>query len=327
MMQGNRDTSGSGMRDSSAARTNRDDLVRRSTLIVPTHVARFVERAKSARADAIMLDLEDGVAPSQKDTARSALARSVAFLKPEVRTVLIRVNNDTFSQLVADLLVALDARPDGIFVPKIESAEEVIRCDAIIAAKEVELGLAIGSIELALTLETPRGILAFQSICDAAPARVATIAFGSEDIALELGIQATEAGLERLVGNSLVVLAAAAHHLQPLGLLGDLANYKDPDVLEAAALRSFVFGFMGSYCIHPSQVPIFNRAFTPSADEVAFANSVHAAQQASQGQAQQIEKKMVAASAFRRSQRLLQRMQHIASYEAHGAQFTHGTPG
>ena len=304
-----------GLRDTSNVLHNRDSLVRRSTLIVPAHVDRFVRGAVRSGADAVMLDLEDGVGPAFKDRAREALKPSVEIVRAAGPTILIRVNNDSFAGLVADLVVATAARPDGLFVPKIESAEELLRCDAVIATREVELGLPFGSLELAVSLETPRGILALNEICAAMPARVATLAFGSEDIAMELGINATDAGLERLVGNSLVVLAAAAHRLQPLGLLGDLTNYKDLAALETAARRSFQFGFMGSYCIHPSQVPVFNRAFSPAPDEVAFARSVEAARSRGQGQAGHIDGTMVAASAFRQSERLLRRLAHIEKSE------------
>lgn len=303
-----------GIRPTSAVTANRDQIVRRSTLIVPAHIERFVERAGTCGADAIMLDMEDGVAPKQKDAARAAMERAVEQLRPHVKTIIIRINNDSFEQMIGDFHIAFKARPDAIFVPKLESLEEVIRCDAILAAKEVEAGLAAGSIELPLSLETPRGLLEFKNICEAQIPRIKTVAFGSEDIALELGIRASEEGLERLVGNSLIVNAAAAYRLQPLGLLGDLTNFRDLDTLERAAHRSFAFGFMGSYCIHPSQVPVLNMAFSPGLDEIDYAKTVLDMALSRDGQAGHIDGTMVAASAYRRAERLMRRVEAISAY-------------
>lgn len=304
-----------GLRSSSSVKNNCDHIVRRSTLIVPANVERFVTAAKKSGADAIMLDLEDGVAPGAKDKARANLREAVSFLRPEVKTVLVRVNNENPVGLISDLLVAADAKPDGIFIPKIESAAELIRCDAVMIGQEIRSGLPVGSLELAISLETPKGILEYEQICRAAPPRVHTIAFGSEDIAMELNIDATEEGLERLFGNSIVVLAAAAYHMQPLGLLGDLTNYKDLDLLLEAAQRSFAFGFLGSYCIHPTQVPVLNKGFTPSDDEIRFAENVLNARDSQSGRAQHIDRRMVATSAFRRSDRLLKRLKYIRDHE------------
>lgn len=304
------------VRPSSAVNRNRDDIVRRTTLIVPTHVERFVNRARSAGADAVMLDLEDGVAPSAKELARSQLKQSVASLRASVRTILIRVNNDAPNHRIEDMLAALEARPDGLFIPKIETAEELAQCESILTTKEVELKLLPGTFELAVTLETPKAVLNYRAICEAASSRVKTLAVGSEDIVLELGIVATEEGTERLFANSLIVLAAASYCMQPLGLLGDLSNFKDLNLLEAAARRSFAFGFMGSYCINPVQVPILNRGFSPTEGEIAFAREVIAAASASAGQAQHVDRKMVAASAFRRAERLCRRLDTIAAHES-----------
>src|SRR6185436_11153934 len=130
-----------GIRPTSAVTRNRDDVVRRSTLIVPTHVERFVNRAKTVGADAIMLDLEDGVAPAAKELARGKLKESVALLRPHVKTVLIRINNDSPTHRIEDMLAAIDARPDGLFIPKVETPDELAACDALLTAKEVELGV------------------------------------------------------------------------------------------------------------------------------------------------------------------------------------------
>jgi citrate lyase subunit beta/citryl-CoA lyase len=304
------------IKETSAVLNNQDKLVRRSTLIVPAHVDRFVNRAATARADAVMLDLEDGVAPGQKDLARSCLKAAAEKIRAHVNTIIIRVNNDSFEQLVKDLDIAIKARPDAIFVPKLETLEEVVRCDAVLSSLEHLSGIKIGSIELPLSLETPRALLEFKAICERRIARIKTVAFGSEDIALELGIKATEEGIERLVGNSLTVMAAAAFQLQPLGLLGDLTNFKDTTTLECAARRSFSFGFMGSYCIHPNQVAILNKTFSPSQEDEQFAREVLRIAASREGQAGHVDGTMIAASAYRRAERLIRRIEIIQEYEA-----------
>ena len=305
-----------GLRESSALHRNVEGTVRRSTLIVPNHVDRFVAKARRSGADAVMLDLEDGVAPDSKDEARGKLKANLAAIRDDVKTILVRVNNEDFETRVSDMILAMEAGADGIFLPKTETRDDIVQCDAIMSTMERRLGKALGSTELAITLETPTGILNIREICsNPGTGRIQTVAFGSEDIALELGIVATEEGTERMVGNALVVLGGAAYGMQPLGLLGDLTNFHDLAVLEAAARRSYAFGFMGCYCIHPSQVPVLNRGFSPSEDEIGFARAVLRKAESTSAQAAQIGGKMIAASAFRRSERLMRRLDSIAAHE------------
>ncbi len=183
-------------------------LIRRSTLILPVNVPRFLEKAHLRGADAIMLDLEDAVPPGEKDTARRLIREAIRMVARGGAEVLVRVNHDS-ALLTEDLEASVHPGLDGICFPKTESAEEVQRLDGEIARLERDRGIAPGQTELALLIESPRGLLNLEGIA-AASRRVRSISLGPEDYCLTLGVEPSAEGMELLYGVSKVVTVCKA---------------------------------------------------------------------------------------------------------------------
>jgi citrate lyase beta subunit len=235
----------------------------RSLLFVPgTRQDRF-DKAINAGADAVALDLEDSVEPSQKDRARALVTEYLS--RPNTGPVLrlVRFNPLDTAAGAADLACFRDVDGfDGVLLPKVETPgvlETVAR--AFGARRRPLLPL----------LESPRAILRAAEIA-AADAPVAALLFGAEDLTAQLGVPRTIDGEELVLARSQVVLAAAAVGAEAID--GVVTTLDDLDVLRRDAERARRVGFRGKLAIHPKQVPIINEVFTPSADDIARARRV-----------------------------------------------------
>ena len=244
-------------------------LIRRSTLILPVNIPRFVEKAYLRGADAIMLDMEDAVPLKEKDAARRLIRDSLPSVARGGAEVFVRVNNDT-AMLALDLDASVHPGLDGICLPKAESPEELVRLDGELSRLERDRGIPPGRIEVAALIESPRGVVHLDAIAAASP-RVRTITLGPEDYWLEIGVEPSADGLELLYALSKIVTVCKAAHIAPLGLLGSIANFRDLHTFERAAARARDVGCVGASCIHPDQVAILNRVFSPAPERVAAA--------------------------------------------------------
>ncbi|CAB3809710.1 HpcH/HpaI aldolase/citrate lyase family protein [Paraburkholderia fynbosensis] len=289
--------------------------LRRSTLIVPANVPRFVESAKRSKADVIMLDLEDSIPVAQKAAARETLAKSIDALKKVIPEVVVRVNRE-FDVCLADIEAAVSAGCDGIRFPKVQNGGELLFLDRFLTHLEGRYGRAIGSTELGTSIETPGALFKLEEIVNSTD-RLGNLSFSTEDMCAELGVSPTHEGFERLIGNALVVLAAADRKILATGVLGYISNYKDLETYEIAARRGAAFGFQGAGAIHPSQVEILNRVFMPSEDQVAEAWKVIAALEVdpTRGSAS-VDGVMVDVASVKRARRVLTRSEMAAAREA-----------
>jgi citrate lyase subunit beta/citryl-CoA lyase len=237
---------------------------RRSVLFMPGSNARALEKARTLPADALILDLEDAVAPEAKAEARAAVLASVRTGGYGPREVIVRVNGPGTPWGADDLAAVAHAGVDAVLLPKVESAEAVT---AAVAA----LGPAPG---LWCMLETPRGILNAPSIAGASP-RVAALVMGTSDLTKDLHARPGRDRVPLLMSLQLCVLAARAAGITALdGVHLDL----DDDAGFAAACRQAAdLGFDGKTLIHPRQVATANEIFAPAASEVDWARRVIAA--------------------------------------------------
>ena len=249
-----------------------DLLIRRSTLILPVNIPRFVEKAHLRGADAVMLDLEDAVPPAEKHTARQRVREGLALVGRGGAEVFVRVNNDP-ALLTADLEASVHPGLQGICFPKTESAAQVAALDAGIADLERSRGLPSGRVEIALLIESPVGTVNLEAIAAASP-RIKTISLGPEDYWLELGVEPSLEGTELLYALSKVVTVSRAFRIHPLGLLGSIGNFRDLQAFERAATRARELGCVGASCIHPDQVAVLHRVFSPAPERVAPARRV-----------------------------------------------------
>lgn len=272
----------------------------RSILSLPVNVERFVERAHTRGADAIQLDLEDGVAPSEKDNARKLLPRAIARVSQNGAHVLVRINRP-WDLAVCDLEAAVAPGVSAITLPKVEDAAGVRAISEAITKLEAKRGLRAGSIRLLLLIETPGAIFRLPEIAGADPRAVA-MKLGSEDFAAAAGMAPEPEGL--LFPSMAVLLAARAAGLLPLGFVGSIAEYQDMAAFRQTIRKARRLGFCGATVIHPGLVPILNEEFMPPLEEVEAARRVVSAYELAQSSGQgtlAVDGKMVDAPVYRRA--------------------------
>lgn len=245
---------------------------RRSSLILPVNVPRFVETASTRGADAIVLDLEDSVPAQEKASARKLVRGALAGVGRGGAEVLVRVNSDP-ALLADDIDAAVHPGLDGLAIPKAETAAQITAIATQVERLERARGLAPGHVCLSLAIETPRGLLAAEAIARSS-GRIATMSIGVEDYCLELGVEPSPDGLELLYPVAALVTICKAAGVQPTGLVGSIASFRDLAVFEQAAQRARQLGCEGAGCIHPDQVTVLNRVFTPDPAKVEYARRV-----------------------------------------------------
>ncbi len=242
---------------------------RRSVLYMPGSNARALEKARALPADALILDLEDAVAPDAKDVARAQVCEAVKARGFSKREVIVRINALTTPWGEADLAAVADAQPDAVLVPKISSPADLQSVEARLVAYH-----HLRKLSLWAMVETPAAILNIAAIAGAG-GRLACFVMGTNDLIKEIrGTHtADRANLSAALGLS--VLAARANGLAAIdGVYNDIA---DAAGFAASCEQARAFGFDGKTLIHPSQVEPCNAVFAPSAEEVDAAREVLAA--------------------------------------------------
>jgi citrate lyase subunit beta/citryl-CoA lyase len=253
----------------------------RSLLFAPGNVARRVEKALTLAADAVIVDLEDSVAISDKEATRKPVADALA--KPRKSRGYVRVNAPSSAFCYADLAATIHGRVDGVLLPKVESAADLHAVDWLLAALERERGMVEGAIDLIPQIETAAGVQRIDRVIQArslrpykAPWRVKRVAFGAADYAHELGLTVGLEEPELAEARARIVLSSRA-----AGLEGPIDSpwfhFKEVEAFERALERSRRGGFQGRLCVHPDQIGPVNRAYTPSPDELARAERIVAA--------------------------------------------------
>ena len=289
---------------------------RRSSLILPINVPRFVERAHLRDADAIVLDLEDSVPPAEKASARKLIPEAIRQVARGGGEVAVRVNNEP-ALLADDIDAAVQPGLDSISFPKAESADQIRQIVARIEGLERQRGIAPGHVRLSLAIETPRGLLAAREIAGSSD-RIATMSVGVEDYCLELGVEPSADGMELLYAVSTVVTICKATGITPTGLLGSIAGFRDIATFEGAAERARQLGCLGAGCIHPDQVVVLNRVFSPDPAKVANAERVVVAfeEGVRRGTASvNVDGKMVDVPVYKRALVVLDRARAVAETE------------
>ncbi|ESR27378.1 HpcH/HpaI aldolase/citrate lyase family protein [Lutibaculum baratangense] len=240
----------------------------RSLLYVPANNERFVAKAGDRGADAVVLDLEDGVPPDEKAEARRMCREAIDRLAAAARCdVVVRVNAP-LRLAVRDLEAVVRPGVRAIFVPKVETAGGLKAIAEIVSELEAEAGMEVGATGLVPMLETPGSLFEARAIAGASPRNVAMV-LGSEDLATEAGF---EPSAETLLHPKLqVAFAAKAEGLLALGLLDSVAAISEPEKTREVARRSARFGFDGATCVHPGIVPVLNEAFSPSEEQLDLA--------------------------------------------------------
>jgi citrate lyase subunit beta-like protein len=217
--------------------------------------------------DCICMDIEDGVALNRKAEARRTIAAALRELDFGRAERLVRINPVGSGLEAEDLEMVLPDRPDGVVVPKVETAGQLAWVSGKVEAAELGCGWPVKSIYLLAIVESARGILNLKEI--AAAPRLQALIFGAEDLAADLGAVRTPAAWEVFYARSALVTAAAANGLQAIDMVS--VDFKDLVALRQEAAFGVQMGFSGKQTIHPNQVAPVQAAFTPDDESVARA--------------------------------------------------------
>lgn len=247
----------------------------RSLLFVPATATGMLDKVLQRGADAIIIDLEDGVAAERKAQARGMAAEAVSTLAGKV-PLLVRVNSAP--HLLADDVAALPvARLQALMLPKVES---VAQLDAV--AQMLKAGAGKDAPPVAALVETPRGVLHAHEL--AAHPALCALGFGGEDFAAEMSVEPEPESLSWAAQK--VATSARAYDLACWGLPGSIAEIQDMDAFGNLVRIARRQGFSGTVCIHPRQVPVANAGFAPTAQQLEWARKVIAADEAARAHGQ-----------------------------------------
>lgn len=232
----------------------------RSMLFVPVTNERFIQSALRRPADALQLDLEDSIALDQKEAARSCVATVAKQCKDHGHDVIVRVNRP-WRMLVRDIEAAVCESVQALTLPKVPNAEFVQAVAEVVEEVEIEKGIPSGSTRFIVMIEDAEGLHNMNSIAAAHP-RICGMIVGAEDLAVSLQVAVNADSL--YVPNVLAVAACRRAGIAPIGFVGSVADFSDEKEFKEVVERAARLGFEGAFCIHPSQVPLANEAFSPS---------------------------------------------------------------
>src|SRR5947209_1173828 len=251
------------------------DLPRRSCLSVPGSSERFLAKGPTIPADMTFLDLEDSVAPLEKEAARAKVVDAIKNLDWGERVLCVRINAWDTKWTYGDVIEVVGnagERLDEVMLPKVQSAAEVIALDLLLTQIEQNVGLPIGHTGIEAQIETTRGLINVEEICAASP-RLETIIFGPADFAASMEMPVLTGGVQipEYPGDhfhyvfSKILMAGRANGLQVID--GPYLYVRDPDGFRDFAMRTRILGYDGKWVLHPDQVTVCNEVFTPTQEQ------------------------------------------------------------
>ncbi|RVU15655.1 HpcH/HpaI aldolase/citrate lyase family protein [Methylobacterium oryzihabitans] len=260
----------------------------RSLLFAPGDTPRKLDKALDSGADALILDLEDSVAPTAKAEARATTAAFLKRVRGEAGRprLYVRVNAFDTGLTDDDLAAVMPEAPDGIVLPKAAGGPDVGRLSVALAVHEAEIGLPDGVTRiLPIVTETARAVFALDSLPGSSP-RLAGLTWGAEDLSADIGAETNRDGSGAWTGpfrlaRDLMLLAATAAQVDAVDTV--YAGFRDLDGLARECREARRDGFVAKMAIHPAQVAVINAAFTPSDEDLARARAVVAAFAANPG--------------------------------------------
>ncbi len=244
----------------------------RSWMFVPGNRDRFIRKAFSSSADAILLDIEDGVLPAEKADARRMIADALREAEGGPLRY-VRINALSTPWMRDDLEAVVGSGLAGICLTKVVTAEDILETADLIDALEKKQGLASGSVRILAAVESARGLLNALAIADSHP-RIVGLMFGAEDYALDLalGTRREKEAAELIFARSHIVNAATAANV--LSIDGVFPNLDDPDGLLADVAQARRLGFTSKSTFNPRQLDVINQLFSPQLDEIEYARKI-----------------------------------------------------
>lgn len=276
---------------------------RKSLLFAPASDSRKLAKAAQSAADTVIIELEDGVAQNRKIEARANAAEALQTLDFGSRERMVRINAVGTEFFEADARAVLAAHPDTLALPKADTPEDIRRAVAML--DEMDSQRTIGLVAM---IESPRAVLSLREICAAGRGRLNGLIFGAEDFCVLTGAVRTREAWEVFYARSAVVTAAAAFGLDAIDMVCN--EIDDHERLKAECRTGRQLGFVGKQAIHPLQLEVIQRAFSPTDDELAQARRIvdaANAQQAAGAGAFTLDGRMIDAPIVRQAERVLNR--------------------
>jgi len=246
----------------------------RTALFVPGNRPDRVDKAVKTSADAVIIDLEDAVVLTEKETSRSKVRDKI--LEHAERKIIVRVNSLDSPFFQGDLTEVITGNLACLMVPKVESAAHVREINENLLKVEKEKGIVQGSVSIIPLIESAGAV---QNIFQIAtektePSRIYCVAFGAADYTLDMGIEITKEGAELSYPRSRIAVASRAAGIAPPLDTPFMIDLKDMEALKLDAGRAKQLGFQGKLCIHPNQIEPCHAIFSPTKEEMFYAERV-----------------------------------------------------
>jgi citrate lyase subunit beta / citryl-CoA lyase len=251
------------------------DLPRRSCLSIPGSSEKMLGKAPGLGSDMVFMDLEDSVAPLEKEAARGKVVDAVKNQDWGDKVLCVRINAWDTPWTVYDVVEVVGnagERLDEVMLPKVQNAAEVVALDLVLSQVEARAGLPAGHIGIEAQIETARGLINVEEICAASP-RLETIIFGPADFAASIEMPVLTGGVQipEYPGDhfhyvfSKILMAGRANGLQVID--GPFLKIRDQDAFRDYCQRTKVLGYDGKWALHPDQVTILNELFSPTQEQ------------------------------------------------------------
>ncbi|MGE4354424.1 MAG: CoA ester lyase [Oscillospiraceae bacterium] len=290
-------------------------FIRRSLLYTPGSSMKMLTKAKTATADAIIMDLEDAVSVGEKDTARENVAALIDEMKATGKEVIVRVNAMDTGWGIRDIMAIVPGRPDAVIVPKADKKALTV-ADYLLSAMEYECAIPLNTIKMIPLFETTYAITNAYEVLGAAE-RIDGVQLGAEDLTKEQEIERTMMGAEISYARHQLAFSARARGLDIIDT--PYTGIKDLEGLRTDAINAKNIGFTGKTCIHPSHADVLNAVFSPSAEAVEYAKGVVEAldQAIAEGKgAVMYMGKMIDAPIADRSRRIIEKAERISKLKS-----------
>ncbi len=256
----------------------------RSWMFVPGERQRMIDKALTLPVDAIMMDIEDGVAPAEKENARRQIGASLDAVAerlkadPTYRTPMryVRVNQVGSQRFIEDIKAVVRPGLEGLVVPKVDTIDQVRIVEDELGRAEVARHMPGGSVKLLVAIESPIGLFNAYPIASSSP-RIMGLMFGTEDFTREMNMPVRREGesIDLIYARSHIATACAAAHIQAVD--GVWVDLNDPEGAKRFAIQARRLGMTAISIIHPNQIDIANNAFTPAREDIEYASAVLAA--------------------------------------------------
>jgi citrate lyase subunit beta/citryl-CoA lyase len=251
------------------------DLPRRSCLAIPGSSEKMMGKGPGTNADMVFLDLEDAVAPKEKEASRSKIVTAIKTLDWGDKVLCVRINDWSTKWTAYDIMEVVGnsgERLDEIMLPKVENAAQIVAADLLLRQVEIANGLPVGHIGIEAQIETARGLINVEEIC-AASKRIETIIFGPADFSASMEMPVLTGGVQisDYPGDhfhyvfSKILMAGRANGLQVID--GPFLHVRDNDGLRDYSKRARTLGFDGKWALHPDQVDVLNDVFSPTQEQ------------------------------------------------------------